>query len=208
MSARKDICGNRYGQLTVLEYVPSEKPGSYYKCICDCGNVIIAAAGNLKRGNTKTCGDRKIHHAKNYYHGLSNSRIFKCWAAMISRCCSSSDKRYKNYGQRGIKVCDEWKGKTGFMAFYTWAIENGYQEDLTIDRIDVNGNYEPGNCRWITNKEQQNNRRDTVYLEHDGEKHSLAEWCEIYNLPYRLVHKRYSYYKKGNREILFEKIIH
>lgn len=113
----------------------------------------------------------------NYKHGLCNSRIYGIWCHIKDRCCNSKDARYKDYGGRGIKICKEWKND--FAKFYDWALQNGYKDNLTIDRIDVNGDYCPENCRWITMAEQQNNRRDNVFILFNGEKHTISEWAKI-----------------------------
>ena len=110
---------------------------------------------------------------------------------MKSRCYNKTDPTYKYYGARSITICQEWLDD--FMNFYNWAMDNGYKENLTIDRIDVNGNYEPSNCRWTTNTEQQRNRTDNRYLTINGETHCLKEWCEILNVDYRKVCHRIYY---------------
>ena len=107
---------------------------------------------------------------------------------MKKRCESHNDKRYCDYGGRGIKVCEEWHN---FINFYNWAIQNGYSEDLTIDRIDNNGNYEPSNCRWSTNKEQANNRRTNINITIGNTTKTMTEWCDIFNLEYNVVNARY-----------------
>lgn len=115
---------------------------------------------------------------KNHYkHGLSHTRLDNIYKAMISRCYKENNNRYKNYGGRGICVCEEWiKNKT---EFFKWAYENGYKDNLTIDRIDSNGNYEPTNCRWATYKQQANNRTTTKKYIINGEQHTVSEWSEI-----------------------------
>lgn len=116
---------------------------------------------------------RKYHEM----HGMYNTKLYKAWNNMISRCYCSSFKNFRNYGGRGITVCDEWKNS--FVAFMTWAMANGYEEHLTIDRINVNGNYEPSNCRWITNEAQQLNKRTSRFVTFNGETHTVKEWSVI-----------------------------
>lgn len=115
-------------------------------------------------------------------HGLSNTRLHKIWHSMYCRCYYPTTNQYKNYGGRGIKVCEEWKHTEGFINFYNWAINNGYKENLTLDRIDNNKGYCPENCRWKTPKEQSNNRRNNVCYTFNGETKTSKQWCELYNV--------------------------
>jgi len=123
-------------------------------------------------------------------HGKRNTRLYGIWCGMKSRC---SDKTLKNYGGKGISVCEEWLNS--FDNFYLWAMDNGYRENLTIDRIDNNGDYEPDNCKWSNNKEQSINRTSTIFYEYKGKRLSIVEWSELYNIPYRLLHQRLRTYK-------------
>lgn len=115
-------------------------------------------------------------------HGLSKTRLHRIWHSMYCRCYYPSTNQYKNYGGKGIKVCEEWKYAQGFINFYNWAINNGYSDELTIDRIDNEKDYSPENCRWLTLKEQSNHRTNNRVIEYNGIKHTLSEWCEIYNI--------------------------
>lgn len=124
----------------------------------------------------------------NYKHGLKNTRLFSIWSGMKTRCYNSNSPQFKNYGARGIKICDEWL--TDFMNFYNWSMSNGYSDNLTLDRIDVNGNYEPNNCRWVTSKVQANNRRTNKLIEYNGEIKTLMEWCEYHGINYKTVRDR------------------
>lgn len=174
-----DLRGRRFGRLLVLErsenvFYPSGKPQTTWKCQCDCGNEIVVGAQLLKSGKTKSCGC-----IVNTQAGLSHTRQYTIWKQMISRCQNVHDQAFSDYGSRGIEVCKEWLGEYGFQNFYKWSIKNGYADNLTIDRINVNGNYEPSNCRWATMKEQQNNRRNNRFLDLNGEKHTIAQWSEI-----------------------------
>lgn len=179
-----DLVGQRFGRLVVIKRVdgyttPNGKKRSKWLCQCDCGNTKEVLGSSLKNGHTKSCGC--IHDEKTaercYKHGLRQSRIYYIWCDMKSRCNCPTKLRYYNYGGRGIKVCEEWNND--FMSFYNWAINNGYSDDLTIDRIDVNGHYEPHNCRWADNKVQSNNKRNNRYLTLGNETHTMAEWAEI-----------------------------
>lgn len=143
-------------------------------CQCDCGNETTAKERYLKDGHKRSCGClRGIHMIT---HGGTKTRLFKIWQSMHERCESKSHIHYKNYGGRGISVCDEWKD---FITFREWALNNGYSDILSIDRIDVNGNYNPLNCRWVTMKEQHNNKRTNHKIEYNGEVHTIAQWSEI-----------------------------
>lgn len=121
-------------------------------------------------------------------HGKHGTKLYITWKHMKSRCYNKNDKDYYNYGEIGITVCDEWRNN--FQAFYDWSINNGYQDDLTIDRINNNGNYEPINCRWSDRKTQSRSRKYNNYYTIDGVTHCLSEWCEILNLNYRMVYMR------------------
>ncbi len=158
-----DIAGKRFGRLTVIErYGVNNHRNITWKCICDCGNVVIEDGSSLRSGHTKSCGClmTEIVSAQFKKHGGSKSRLYVVWGGMIARCTNPSHTAYKNYGGRGISVCDEWKND--FAKFQKWAYENGYDENAkthvcTIDRINNDGNYGPNNCRWVDMKTQCNN---------------------------------------------------
>lgn len=118
----------------------------------------------------------------NYKHGFAHTRINNIYKAMKSRCYNENNNRYSSYGARGIEICPEWLGDYGFINFYNWATNNGYTEDLTIDRIDTDKSYEPSNCRWSTYKVQENNKTNNRIIECNGVSHSLGEWSEITGL--------------------------
>lgn len=183
----KDLTGKKFGRLKVLYKLHNyHKQKTYYLCVCDCGSLTEVRGTSLSRGDSKSCGclakENKTKHNK------TNTRLYKIWLGMKRRCDYIKHKRYKDYGGRGIVVCDEWKDD--FMKFHDWAISNGYNDNLTIDRIDVNGNYEPNNCRWITNKQQARNRRSNRNCTINGVTRCLMEWCEIYKLNYWTVVER------------------
>ncbi len=155
-----DLTGNRYGFLTVAEYCGIVNHKAMWKCVCDCGNITIVKSNNLRTGTTTSCGCMRGHRP-NQTLAKDHPRLYGVWAAMKRRCYNKSCARYKSYGGRGIKVCDEWQT---FEPFFNWAMSNGYNEkaqygDCTIDRIDVDGNYEPNNCRWVDMKTQASNKR-------------------------------------------------
>lgn len=162
---------------------------------CDCGSKPFEINGiNLKYGRTKSCGclRREQLIARNkeikVTHGLVGTRIYNIWRGMIRRCYFPGLKAYANYGGRGIKVCDEWKDSVA--TFYEWAINNGYQDNLTIDRINNDGNYEPSNCRWTTYKIQGNNTRSCRYIEYDGKKLTISQWAEETGIGRKTIERR------------------
>lgn len=183
-----DITGNKYGLLTVIERVPNAKGGiTRFRCLCDCGNETIVRGSNLKSGAVKSCGCQLWKNPSST-HRMSKTRIYGIWSSMRQRCSNKNLPSYKNYGGRGISVCDEWNNS--FEAFNEWAMSNGYEEGLSIERIDNNGNYCPDNCKWITKSGQANNRRMNKHIEYKGEIHNLSEWCNILGISYSLVHNR------------------
>jgi hypothetical protein len=190
----EDLSGQQFGRLTVIEQVGRNKNGDMmYRCICNCNNVneVITSSGHLKTGHTQSCGClRAANHYRTHgeSHGTNKTRLYNIWINMRSRCSNPNETGYENYGGRGITVCEDWNN---YENFRDWAYNNGYTDDLTIDRIDVNGNYEPDNCQWATMLEQNNNRRSSLLITYFGETHSLKDWCRIFDLPYDLIHNRY-----------------
>lgn len=153
-----ELTGKRFGWLTVISRVDNKGAHTAWKCICDCGNETICLGINLKKGNTKSCGCLKKTHNLKHGHCIKGktSKIYAVWANMISRCTNKNDKAYSYYGGRGIKVCDRWhKSFENFLE----DMMSTYQEGLTLERINVDGNYEPDNCNWITREAQMHNRR-------------------------------------------------
>ena len=202
---RYDMTGERYGRLTV-ESIFRHKQGNkelLWHCKCDCGNYTNVSRDKLIKGTTKSCGclQRELAKKNATTHGLTKTRLYTSWHQMKARCYYEKSINYSDYGGRGIKVCEEWKNS--FLAFREWALANGYTDNLTLDRIDVNGNYEPSNCRWATRKEQDRNKRNNIFITMDGETKSLPEWCEIKGVPYARTQKRY---RKGYPlDIVFKK---
>lgn len=181
MPKRLNITGQRFGRLTALYRLNNYRTHhSYWLCVCDCGNIAEVYLGSLKKGLTTSCGCLVKKHGKSY------EPLYRKWLGIKTRCYNKSDKEhYKDYGGRGITLCNEWKNN--FMAFYDWSIANGYDDNLTIDRIDVNGNYEPTNCRWVDRKQQARNRRNNRNFTYKNKTHCISEWCEILGLNYNTV---------------------
>lgn len=149
-----DLTGRRFGRLVALRRAENDSGGrTVWECRCDCGTIKCIRAAALTQGLTKSCGCLR--------HGKSKTRLYHIWANMIQRCENPKSNRFHLYGGRGVSVCKEWR--EDFMNFYSWAIQNGYTDTLSIDRIDADGNYEPSNCRWATMSEQNKNRRPFIH---------------------------------------------
>lgn len=202
MIKHKDITGKKFGKLTALQRLHNNKGLAKWLCVCECGNLVEVNCYNLNNGHTKSCGCLQKCKASmlNKTHGLTDTRLFHIWSNMKQRCYNKNAKKYPNYGHRGITVCDEWRND--FMNFYDWAINSGYSDNLTIDRIDVNGNYEPNNCRWATLQQQARNRRNTPMYTLNGVTRCLSEWCEIYNIKYHTVYNRIKKYNHSIKKAL------
>ena len=204
MSVRIDLTGKRYGSLTVIELAVDE-PGKKKKwlCKCDCGEKCIVAGSNLQSGNVKHCKKcgNAISAEKKIKHGMTRTKIYYVWRGMLNRCERPEVRFYDDYGGRGIKVCEEWHDPE---KFFEWARNSGYKEGLQIDRIDVNGNYCPENCRWITQLKNANNKRNNKIIEHNGERKTLAEWARFYGVNYKNLSKNmnhgYTLEEAVNRE--------
>jgi len=167
MGKVNDLTGQKFGRLTAIKIIGLDKikRNKVWLCQCECGNTAQVKAVFLGNGTTKSCGclsketsirTIKKAHITNIKHGMINTRLYSIWASMKDRCYNKNNTAYKYYGGKNIAICEEWKNN--FMNFYNWAMENGYQDDLSIDRINSDGNYEPSNCHWATKKEQTINR--------------------------------------------------
>ena len=194
MSKLIDLTGKRYGNLVVMERLENESGGiTKWKCLCDCGNYTIVRGRNLKSGAVKSCGCLRKTKKPTLRHNMSKTRLYREWASIKRRCYTVTDNNYKNYGKRGIGMCDEWKNS--FESFMEWALQNGYSDDLTIERINVNGDYCPENCLFIPHNQQASNRRSSYSITYENKTQNLTEWCKELNLPYMLIHNRI--YKLG-----------
>lgn len=156
---KHDLTGQRFGRLTVAGSLPTKYKKTRWRCVCDCGKETEATTDHLISGHTESCGCLRYERLKaaNTKHGNRRARLYTIWEHMKQRCDNPRNKDFKYYGGRGVKVCAEWVDD--FKAFQEWALANGYRENLTIDRIEVDGNYEPQNCRWVTQSEQNKNKR-------------------------------------------------
>ena len=154
-----DLTGQAFGRLVVLQRAKTINKRTKWLCKCECGNEVLVESNNLKTGHTQSCGcfQREATSSANKTHGKRHTRLYSIWNCMKNRCYRKCFHAFHHYGGRGIKVCDEWLHN--FQSFYDWAMANGYKDDLSIDRINPNGNYEPTNCRWVTMAEQNKNKR-------------------------------------------------
>lgn len=220
----RDLTGQRFGKLVVIknEGIHETRRTAMWLCKCDCGNEKVVAAHDLKHGTT-SCGciakisklknlklghellDKKAMERKSIIKELNegnyeaaSKRLYTIWTQMKSRCNDTARKEYKNYGGRGIKVCEEWNE---FTQFLRWAVSNGYKDNLTLDRKDNNGDYEPSNCRWISFKEQQNNRRNNHTVNINGVNHTISEWSDISGIKQNTIYYRIKRGWKGEEII-------
>lgn len=196
----EDISGGRFGKLTVLKRDGRNENGKIlWLCRCDCGQYKHFTKEYLKTSRNPNCGceisERVIAATK---HGMSYSKLYYKWSSMKSRCLNKNNDEYANYGARGIKVCDEWAdAEKGFENFAKWAFSVGWSENedecpQSIDRIDVNGNYEPSNCRFVTQKEQMNNTRKNIKIAYKGKTMTAKQWSEELGINYSTVWRRIS----------------
>jgi len=206
----QDLSGRRFGNYTVIEYSHKDKLGKiYWLCECECGIKKSVCGSKLKSGHTKSCGcyNRKRASIAKTIHNDNRKgkrkRLYVIWFNIKQRCCNPKATSYPRYGKKGIAVCEEWKNN--YLNFKSWALSNGYKDDLTIDRIDSKGNYEPLNCRWVTCKDQSRNTSRNRLFESNGKKRCLSEWRELLNLNYGTILYRINHGKTFQEAITFGK---
>ena len=196
MGAPLDLTGQKFGKLTVLEL--SEYGNGYrkWKCKCDCGNICYIPTKTLRNGTAKSCGCLRISllRARVSKHLMTNTRLYKIWKNIKKRCYGNTSYLTKNYKDKGIIMCEEWKND--FKIFFDWAIKNGYDNNsprgvCTLDRINYNGNYEPENCRWISIQEQQLNKSTNRRITFNNETHTISEWAKIINIKPKTLEMRF-----------------
>ena len=192
------MIGETYNELTVLEDVERINGKRRLKCICSCGNISIVDAYKLKIGRIKSCGCKRnqyIAKARTKHSGRQ-SLLYSKWSGIKRRCLNPNDSHYKNYGALGITICDEWKNDFG--KFQNWALSNGYDDSLTIERIDINKGYEPSNCEWIPTELQASNKRNTNWIIYKGKRHPISMVAKYENINYKTLKSRYYRFLKRN----------
>ena len=183
-----DITGERFGRLIALHKAYTFNKCQYWECLCDCGKYKVVRKSHLRYGKIKSCGCLLEENNSGYKHGLSDTRIMKIFSGILNRCYNKKEPAWGRYGGRGIKVCKEWlEDRT---KFYLWSINNGYSDNLTIDRKDNSKDYSPENCRWVNYKTQGRNTRSNLVINYKGDKKCLSEWCEVLGLKYKLTQER------------------
>ena len=191
------LLGQKYGKLTIIGFQRKiSSRGWDWVVQCECGTQKVVSPSDVKSGKTKSCGcllrETSAQRMTKFKHGVKeNKRLYGIYNGIKRRCYSLNEPRYKDYGGRGIRMCDEWKDRAkGFDQFVSWSLSHGYSENMTIDRIDVDGNYTPENCRWVTLQEQNGNKRQTHWVDYQGEHIQLYKLCQRLNLSYDLMHDR------------------
>lgn len=190
---KNDLTGQRFGRLKVIGVDDRNTRKTYFLCECDCGTVKSIRSDGLLSGAVKSCGCLKREQDEinldRTTHNMSSTRLYQIWQGMRGRCYNKHDPRYERYGGRGITVCDEWRE---FARFCEWSKKNGYQDNLTIDRINNDEGYRPDNCRWATNETQANNRESNIKITIGNSERTLTQWCEIFRVDYRATLSRYN----------------
>lgn len=208
----QELVGKHFGDWTILSVFRGQRSRMFCVAKCKCGvNKTVRLDGVLS-GQSANCGCKRLESFSKIRvkHGFANERIYRIWQDIKSRCYNKNNKSYYRYGKRGILMCEEWKDPK---VFIKWAIANGYKDNLTIDRIDVNGNYEPTNCRWLTRQEQLKNTSRNIYITYNGETLCAQDWCNRFGLRNNVVIRRYRaglplefVFQKGNIEKKYWKL--
>lgn len=176
-----DLSGQKYGRLTVISRAEGkDKRRVYWLCRCECGKEVVVQSSQLRTGHTRSCGCL-LDGSYNVTHGMTHTRLYRLWFTMKQRCTDPKSSGYHKYGAKGITICEDWMT---FEPFMKWALKNGYTDELSIDRIENSKGYCPENCRFVTMRRQQNNRTNNLYIEINGETHTLADWCRILDIKY------------------------
>lgn len=194
-----DLTGQKFERLRVIERAENAKNGRVqWLCECRCGNMVIVRASDLMHKGVKSCGclrkETAVTNGKTQTtHGLRRTRLYKEWIGIKTRCYNQNDPNYKGYGARGITMCEEWRND--FVSFYTWAMENGYNETAprgvcTLERKNNDGPYSPDNCKWATNAEQQNNKRNNRRITYNGETKTVPQWAAEIGINPSTIHSR------------------
>jgi len=188
MAGFKDITGQRFGRWKVISRAANIRNRIHWNCICDCGTERMVSSGNLRDGLSVSCGCYKeeVTAMRCTKHGLARSKEYNAWSDAKRRCFDATSPQYHNYGGRGITMCLEWAESVERFVSDMGKCPPG----LTLDRINNNGNYEPGNCRWTTMKVQANNMRKNIFLTRNGETLSLQQWAVQTGIPYRVLYAR------------------
>lgn len=189
---RIDLKDNIFGKLKVIGYSETIKKFAYWNCLCDCGSTITVRASSLRTGNTISCGCFRKEVVKKQFtkHGLRKTLLYNLWANMKQRCTNSKNLTYKNYGGRGITLCDEWLGNPE--NFINWALTNGYKKNYQIDRLDNNLGYTPHNCRFVIPTINCNNKRNNRLITIKDKTLTAKQWADIYGINYKTFHTRLS----------------
>lgn len=185
MTDYNKFIGEKINELTIISV-----EGKYFVCKCDCGNVVKIRSFEVLCENKKSCGCRKTRLLieRSTTHGLSRHPLRQIHYEMVSRCTRETHPRYKDYGARGISVCKEW---LSYVVFYKWCMDNNWKVGLNVDRQDNNGNYEPSNCRIVSYKINNNNKRNNIVIEYKGETKTLMQWAQSLNLNYEMLYARF-----------------
>lgn len=194
-----DITGQRFGRLTVIKKSEKRDSGGnvFWVCRCECGNIKDICSRELRRKSSISCGCYNREHNQKTLgqrgygktHGKINTKLYRVYRTMITRCCNKNCEKFKNYGERGITICTEWR--KDFQLFYDWAMSHGYKEGLTIERIDVNGNYCPENCEWIPSFMQAKNKTTTHKIKYNNSIKTIEELSVETGISYHTIYNRY-----------------